>query len=425
MRGADPLAGAASAIRRQYANRRLLAVLFLGFSSGLPLALSAGTLQVWLATAEMDIRTIGLFGLVGLPYTLKFLWSPLMDRFVPPWLGRRRGWMLITQLLLAGAIVALGASRPEGDLPVMAALALVLAFCSASQDIAVDAYRADVLAPRERGLGAAYSVAGYRTALLISSAGALILADVIGWRETYWLMAALMLVGIIATLAGPAPAAERHPPDLRRAVVEPFSEFLTRPAAWLLLLAIVLYKLGDAFAGTLSSAFLIQALEFSSSDVGLVSKGFGWAAILGGAFIGGALMLRLGLWRALLIFGVLQAVSNLAFMALAWYGHSYLGMILAVGIENLAGGMGTAAFVAFLMALCDHRYTATQFALLSALAAIGRVLVGPPAGYLVDATGWVWFFFITFVLAWPGVFLVYALRREIDERNTQDAPGCT
>lgn len=425
MRGANPLTGTASAIRGQYANRRLLAVLFLGFSSGLPLSLSAGTLQVWLATAEIDIRTIGLFALVGLPYTLKFLWSPLMDRFVPPWLGRRRGWMLITQILLAIAIMALGASRPESDLPVMATLALLLAFCSASQDIAVDAYRADVLAPRERGLGAAYSVAGYRTALLISSAGALILADVIGWRETYWLMAVLMLVGIVATLAGPAPAAERHPPDLRRAVVEPFSEFLSRPAAWLLLLAIVLYKLGDAFAGTLSSAFLIQALEFSSSDVGLVSKGFGWAAILGGAFIGGALMLRLGLWRALLIFGVLQALSNLAFMALAWYGHSYLGMILAVGIENLAGGMGTAAFVAFLMALCDHRYTATQFALLSALAAIGRVLVGPPAGYLVDTAGWVWFFFITFVLAWPGVFLVYALRREIDERNTQDTPGPT
>jgi len=402
---------------RRIANPRMLAMLLLGFSSGLPLALSSGTLQAWLAVAKVDIRAIGLFALVGLPYTLKFLWSPLMDRFVPPRLGRRRGWMLLTQLGLTLALVGMATGSPHNGLPLLALLALLVAFLSASQDIAVDAYRTDVLPAPERGLGAAVSVAGYRIAMLISGAVALILSDRIGWHNTYLLMAALMGVGMLVSLFGPEPVTAAAPASLRAAVVEPFEEFIRRRAGLLILLMIILYKLGDAFAGTLTTAFLIQDLGFTPTDVGVINKGLGLLATIFGALAGGTLMIRLGLYRALMLFGILQAVTNLGFMALAVVGHSYLGMVLVIGAENLAGGMGTAAFVALLMALCNHRYTATQYALLSALAAIGRVFVGPPAGYIVAAWGWPLFFLGSFVIALPGLVLLYLLRDTIVPRD--------
>lgn len=403
-------------------NRRLLVTLLLGFSSGLPLALAGGTLQAWLADVDIDIRAIGFVSLLGLPYTLKFVWSPLMDRFVPPYLGRRRGWLLVTQLLLVVLIVLIGALSPHTQLNVILLVAFCLAFVSASQDIAVDAYRTDLLPARERGLGAALAVGGYRLALLCAGAGALVLAGQIGWQLTYWAIAALLSIGVFATLIGPLPAQPDVPPrTLREAIVEPFRDFLQRRAAVLILLFIVLYKFGDAFAGTLTTAFLIQGLGFTITEVGLVGKGFGLAATLIGALLGGVLMVRLTLYRALLWFGLLQAVTNLVFAGLALAGKNYWGMVTAVGLENLAGGMGTAAFVALLMALCNHRYTATQFALLSALSAIGRVLVGPPAGELVHLFDWAPFFFVTFVLALPGLVLLVYLRPALPVNHAE--PG--
>jgi PAT family beta-lactamase induction signal transducer AmpG len=399
----------------RFINRRISTMLFLGFSSGLPLALTSGTLQAWLTVAGIDIRTIGIFALVGLPYTFKFLWSPLMDRFVPPWLGRRRGWMIISQFCLMVAIGAIAAISPNELLWLLGVLAFMVAFLSASQDIAFDAYRADILRPSERGLGAALSVFGYRVAMLVSGALALITAERIGWQSTYLVMAVLMTVGMVTTFLSlePEEVAET-PKTVTSAIVDPLREFLARRAALSLLLLIVLYKLGDAFAGTLTTAFLIRGLGFSVSEVGVINKGLGLIALLLGALSGGALMVRLRMYQSLLWFGLLQAITNLGFMALAVVGKDYLGMALVVALENFAGGMGTAAFVALLMALCDHRFTATQFALLSALAAIGRVLVGPASGYLVEAIGWTDFFLLTFFSALPGLGLLWLLKRTVE-----------
>ncbi len=404
-----------------YMNRRLLVTMLLGFSSGLPLALSGGTLQAWLADVDIDIRSIGFVSLLGLPYTLKFIWSPLMDRFVPPYLGRRRGWLLITQLLLIVLIVLIGMLSPHEELNLILLLAFCLAFVSASQDIGVDAYRTDLLMARERGMGAALAVGGYRLALLCTGAGALIVAGQIGWQLTYWCMASLLTIGLLGTLLGPMPDQPGvPPPTLRAAVVEPFQEFLQRRSALLLLLLIVLYKFGDAFAGTLTIAFLIKGLGFTTTEVGMVGKGFGLAATIIGALLGGILMVRLSLFRALMGFGLLQAVTNLFFVWLALAGKQYWGMVAAVGLENLAGGMGTAAFVALLMALCNRRYTATQFALLSALSAVGRVFVGPPAGEMVHWFGWAPFFGVTFLLALPGLVLLWYLRSALPANHDPD-----
>lgn len=393
-------------------------ILLLGFSSGLPLALTSGTLQAWMAVENVELSTIGVFTLVGLPYTLKFLWAPIMDRYVPPLLGRRRGWILITQLGLILGIAAMARTSPTEATWMMASLALFVAFISASQDVVFDAYRTDVLPARERGMGAAVSVGGYRVAMLMSGAVALILADQIGWGDTYMLMAILMAVGMVATLIGPEPKVEpRAPRSLAEAIWGPLKEFFSRRGAIALLVMIVLYKLGDAFAGTLTTAFLIRGPGFTPTDVGLVNKGMGLAATLIGAFFGGVLLAQIGLYKSLLLFGGLQAITNLGFMMVAIAGKSYPVMVAAVGLENLAGGMGTAAFVALLMALCDHRYTATQFALLSALAVLGRVYLGPAAGYLVEHIAWSTFFFITFLAALPGLWLLYRMRITVEAMN--------
>lgn len=400
------------------ANRRIGIIMLLGFSSGLPLALTTGTLQAWMAVENVDLSTIGIFTLVGLPYTVKFLWAPVMDRFVPPLLGRRRGWMLITQIGLLLGIATMAKTSPTEATGLMASLAFFVAFTSASQDIVFDAYRTDVLRPQERGLGAAVSVGGYRVAMLVSGALALILADQIGWVDAYTLMAILMSVGMVATLLGPEPQLEaKAPHTLTEAVWGPLKEFFSRNGALALLVLIVLYKLGDAFAGTLTTAFLIRGPGFTPTDVGIVNKGMGLAATLVGAFVGGVLLAQIGLVRSLMLFGILQAITNLGFMMLALAGKSYPMMVFAVGLENLAGGMGTAAFVALLMAMCDHRYTATQFALLSALAVLGRVYLGPVAGYLVEHIAWSVFFFFTFLAALPGLWLLYHMRATVEAMN--------
>jgi MFS transporter, PAT family, beta-lactamase induction signal transducer AmpG len=406
-----------------FRSRRLAVILALGFSSGLPIALTGGTLQAWMTVEGVDLSTIGAFTLVGLPYVWKFLWAPAMDRFVPPFLGRRRGWLVITQLALALGIAAMAFQSPRSDLALVAWLALFVAFASASQDIVVDAYRTDVVTREQRGIAGALGVAGYRVATLVAGALALVLVGgsgaipALGWRNTYLLMAALMSVGVLAALWGEEPAGANAPRNLREAVVEPFREFFSRPGAVALLVLLVLYKLGDAFAESLTTAFLLRGAGFSLDDVGWVNKAIGFAATIAGALLGGALMVRLGLYRALLGFGILQGVAILAFMWLALVGKNYPIMVLAVGLEKGTAGMGTAAFVALLMALCDHRFTATQYALLSALASIGRVFVGPVAGYATDpkylGLSWAAFFFWAFVSAIPGLVLVWLLRGEI------------
>lgn len=422
----------ACAVRHDYreilTNPRVAAMLALGFASGLPLALSGGTLQAWLATADVDIKTIGVFSLVGLPYTIKFLWAPIMDRYVPPWFGRRRGWLLLTQFAVLTGLAFMATLSPGDAVMALGAAALWIAFFSASQDIVFDAYRTDVLRPPERGLGAAVSVLGYRVAMLVSGALALILADQVGWQLTYRLMAAVMALMMLVTLISPEPEGDNvGPRSLKEAVVAPLSEFLSRPGALALLALIVLYKFGDAFAGTLTTAFLIKGAGFTPTDVGAINKGMGVLATLAGALVGGSLMVRMGLVRALLLFGVLQAVTNLLFVGLAVTGKNYPLMVAAIAGENLAGGMGTVAFVALLMALCDHRYTATQYALFTAFASMARVFIGPPSGLVVDAVGWANFFSMTFLLAWPGIWLVWRMRAVVirAEARPQAIPSRT
>jgi len=372
---------------------------------------------------HVDIATIGLFSLVGLPYSLKFMWAPFMDRYVPPFLGRRRGWILLAQLTLVVILAAMAVTNPVSHIWRMGILAFALSFASASQDIVYNAYFTDILRPAERGLGAAVQAGGYRLAMIIAGALVLILADRIGWRDSYLLMALLMLVAMIPTCVGPEPDIQVVPPrTLREAVVTPLLELLVRRGAVWLLLLVVLYKFGNWFSGQLTNAFLIEGLHFTATDVGVVNKGFGIAATIVGIFLGGVLMARLSLFRALLYFGILQAASILTFLALSLIGHSYLGMVLAVGVENLAWGMGTAAFIAYLMALCDHRYTAFQFALLSTLDSISRVFLGPPAGYLVQYSGWSALFIVSALLAIPGLVLLLLLRKRINETEFRNAP---
>jgi len=395
-------------------NRRLAVMFPMGFASGLPLALSGGTLQAWLTTAGIDIKTIGLFSMVAIPYTFKFLWSPIMDGVRLPFLGRRRGWILLCQVCLSILCMTMAFLNPSSQISALAMAALLLAFFSASQDIVIDAYRTDVLKERERGLGVGLTVTGYRIAMLVSGALALILADHIGWKNTYLLMAFLMAACVTFSLVAPEPEyVNQAPTTLYDAVIEPLKDLFSRRAIIGMLILIVLYKIGDAFAGTLTTAFLIRGAGFSPSDVGTINKGLGLVATILGAMTGGALMTRMGLFRSLMFFGILQAVSNLAFMALSIIGKSYPVMIFAVGLENICGGMGTAAFVSLLMALCNTRFSATQYALLSALASVGRVFVGPPSGYLVACLGWPKFFFVTFLAAIPGLLLLYFLKDQI------------
>ncbi|HEV8620891.1 MAG TPA: MFS transporter [Nitrospiraceae bacterium] len=403
------------------ANRRIGIMLPLGFASGLPLALTAGTLQAWLTVAGVDLKTIGIFTLVGLPYTLKFLWAPLMDRLVPPWLGRRRGWMLVMQLSVALGLTAMAVTDPGRRPEILGVLALVVAFLSASLDIVFDAYRTDLLLRPERGFGAAVWVNGYRCALLFASAGALLLADHIGWQNTYLLLAALMAAGVVTILVSPEPSEpSATPASLVEAVGGPLKEFFARPCVVGLLALIVFYKIGDAVAASLQTAFLIGGMGFSVSEVGYV-KGLGLGATLIGALVGGVAMAKLGMVRSLLLFGLLQAVSNLGFMWLAWMGKSYAALTTSILVENVTGGMGTAAFVALIMSLCDHRYTATQFALLSSLEALGRVFSGRPSAELVEMVGWAQFFFWSFLVALPGVWLVWGLRAQLDQEAGRDA----
>ncbi len=397
------------------ANPRVAAALTLGFASGLPFNLPDSTLQAWLSTLDLDIKTIGWLTLIGAPYAFKFLWAPILDRYALPVLGRRRGWMLLLQLLLAGLIAVLGMQAPDEAIYAVAAIGLLIAFVSATQDIVIDAYRADTLRPEERGVGSTATQVGYRVATWITGALALILSDVIGWRNTYLLMAAIMGATVLFTWSAPEPERVAPPPrTLAAAVMDPLREFLGRSGGWALLGLIVLYKFGDAFALKLVTVFLIKGMGFTALEVGAISKTVVITLTLLGTFAGGVLLARLGLFRSLLIFGILQALTNLLYALLAATGKSTALMVIALGFDNFAGGMGAAAFVAFLMGLCDVRYSAFQYALLSALASVARNFLGPPAAYLVDAVGWSSFFTITFFTAIPGLIVLVLLRRQVD-----------
>ncbi|MBT0724763.1 MFS transporter [Rosenbergiella sp. S61] len=409
-------------------SRTTLVLLLLGFSSGLPLALTSGTLQAWMTVEDIDLKTIGFFSMVGQAYVFKFLWAPMMDRYSLPFTGRRRGWLGVCQFILILLIVMMGTINPNSSLLLLAILAVAVAFFSASQDIVFDAWKTDVLSAEERGNGAALTVLGYRLAMLVSGGLALWLADrYLGWHNTYFLMAGLMLLGLLGTLLAKESEQPVSPPlSLRHAVVDPLKDFFTRNNTWLMITLIIFYKLGDAFAGALSTSFLIRGLGFSAGDVGLVNKSLGLVATIIGALYGGAMMRKWSLYRALMIFGIAQAVSNLAYWLLTVIPSHIWSMGSAVFIENLCGGMGTAAAVALLMSLCNRRFSATQFALLSALSAMGRVYVGPIAGWLVDSWHWSGFYAFTVLASLPGLLLLRAAKTsllKLDD-NTHFTPRC-
>jgi PAT family beta-lactamase induction signal transducer AmpG len=401
-------------LAQYFSSYRIFAVLLMGFSSGLPLALTGSTLQAWFSKAGVNIVTIGALTLVGMPYTFKFLWAPILDRFVPPFLGRRRGWLLIAQIGLSLTLFIITFFSPETQPKVMGVIALVIAFLSASQDIAYDAYRTDILIPSERGLGAAAVTLGYRVAMLVSGGLALILADYVGWQLTYQIMAGLMLALSIGTLFAPdATSLVATPKTFFTAIIEPFKDLLQRERIYYILLFIILYKIGDALALSLMSNFLLNSLNFSLTDIGLVFKTVGLLATILGAIVGGMILIRVNLFQALFWFGLFQAFSNLMFMLLAVVGKSYFLMVLSIFIEQFCSGMSTAALVVFLMSLCDLRYTATQYALLSALTALGRVFLGPIAALMVEHLGWTSFYGWSVIACFPGLILLILLRSRV------------
>lgn len=392
-----------------FQSRKMAALLLLGFSSGLPLLMTGTTLQPWMKAEGVDLSTIGLFSLVGLPYSLKFLWSPLLDRFVPPFLGRRRGWLVLTQVALVLVIAALSFQKPSQALQLLAVNALLIAFFSATQDIAADAYRTDVLEKPELGAGAAVFVLGYRIALLVTGSLAFILADRMPWPVVYLLMSIFMLIGIGASIWAPEPDLEdKRPATLLDAVILPFGEFFQRNGLLLGLLSLVficVYKLGDAFLGSMSRLFLLD-IGFTQTDIGTIQGGMGLLATIVGTLTGGAVLSKIGMGRSLWIFGGLQALSNLGYFGLAQVGKNYQFLVLTINVENFCGGLGTAAFVAFLMSLCNQRFSATQYALLSSFIAVSRDILVAPSGFLAKATGWPVFFLITIAAAIPGLLLL-------------------
>jgi PAT family beta-lactamase induction signal transducer AmpG len=399
-----------------YADRRIAVMLALGFSAGAPLPLTAFTLRQWFAESNITLGAIGLTSLIGLSYALKFLWAPLLDRLAPPLpLGRRRGWLIPIQLALIAAIVAMAFTNPAIDPTATVAAGVAVAFLSASQDIVVDAARIETMPSEMQGAGLAAYIWGYRLALLASGAGALFLVEGFGWRAAYLACAALPLVGVLATLAareGPAPPA---PPqglvaNLRHSVIGPFRDFM-RNRGWLLILAFVaLFRLGEALAGVMTAPFY-RSLGFARTEVAAVSGVFGLFATLAGAALGGLLVAAIGLGRSLVLTGLTQMLSNLMYVALARAGHSLPMLYAQVGVENFTDGLADAAFVAYLSSLTSIAFTATQYALLSSLAALPLRTLGASAGYLAQALGWEDFFLLTTAAALPAMALMLVLLR--------------
>ncbi len=392
-------------------SRRMLIALLMGFASGLPLLLTGSVLQAWLKDGGIDLAAIGLFALVGLPYTLKFLWAPLFDRYALPF-GRRRGWLIAMQLALAAALAGLSLAQPTPDhLLWISAASLIVAFFSASQDIVIDAYRRESLSDDELGLGSALYVNGYRIGMLLAGGGGLILADQTSFAFMYQFMAACMGACVLVTFCAPEPPLPPGTPQtLEQAVVLPFRDYFQREGAWLALGFILLYKIGDTMASSMTTPFYLE-LKYSKTEIGAVVKLFGfWATIIGGT-IGGVIIMRLGLARALWMFGLAQMLSTLGFVALAWIGHNNAALAAVIAVENFSGGLGTTAFVGFMGALTNRRFTATQYALLSSLMGVPRVLLSAPTGWLALHMGWPGFFLFCTVIAVPGLMLIRFVTR--------------
>jgi PAT family beta-lactamase induction signal transducer AmpG len=405
--------------REVLASRKMLVILALGAASGYPNQITESALQAWLKDAGSSNTSIGVLSYVAIPYLLKFLWAPLLDRFPLPLLGRRRGWMLVFQFALALAIAALAAQDPARSLAAVAVTALVIVFFSASQDIVIDAYRADVSRPHERGLAAAANNLGYRACAWLAFAGALVVADAFGWRLAFLLLAAVMAVFAIATLLAPEPPrAAALPASLGESILAPLRELLGSPGALGLIAVIVTFKIGNAVALKLFTPFLMD-IGFSKTEIGLVAKAVLTTSAIVGGVLGGIWMVRLGLLRSMLLFGALQTVTTLAFCALAINGRSFPLMIAATAIENLSAAMGNIAEVALIMALCTARYSAFQYALLSVLALLPRYLLGGPAGWLADHGGWTTYYLVTFLLGLPGLALVWLMRTRIAALDTR------
>ena len=400
---------------------RMVVALLMGFACGLPLLLTITVLQAWMKEEGIDLTVIGIMGLVGLPYTLKFLWAPFLDRFTLPFLGRRKGWLLLTQALLILAISALGFTSPARAPWTVALVAFVVTFLSASQDIIVDAYRREDLSDAELGLGSSLYINGYRVGMLLASGGGLILADHISYTMVYQVMAACMLPGIIVTLMAPEPETPAGTPQtLAEAVVAPLTEYFRRDGAVLILVFILLYKIGDSMAAAMTIPFYLD-IGFTKTQIGTVVKLFGfWATIFGG-IAGGLLMLYTGITRCLWIFGVLQAISTAGFALLAAVGNSIAGLSAVIAFENLSSGMGTAAFVAYMASLTNKKFTATQYALLSSLMGIPRVLAATPTGYMAKHFGWVTFFLFCTAIAIPGMLLLFRVAPWSTGRKTEDS----
>ncbi len=396
-----------ASIAKTVFNPKMLVSLLMGFSCGLPLLLTISVLQAWMKEAGIDLTVIGLMALVGLPYTLKFLWAPFLDRYTLPFLGRRRGWLLIAQLLLVISIVALAMTDPVAHPAMVALAALAVTFFSASQDIVVDAYRREDLTDAELGLGSSLYINGYRVGMLLASGGGLIMADHVSFPTVYLIMAACMLPGIITTLLAPEPiAAAGKPTTLREAVVHPLIEYFHRNGAVWMLAFILLYKIGDTMASTMTTPFYLD-IGFTKTEIGTVVKLFGfWATVIGG-LAGGVIMIRLGIHRSLWVFGFLQALSTAFFAVLARTGH-HIGLLSSViAFENLSSGMGTAAFVAFMASITNKQFTATQYALLSSLMGVPRVFASAPTGFLAKNFGWEAFFIFCALVAIPGMLLLF------------------
>lgn len=385
---------------------RMLVTLLMGFSCGLPLLLTITLLQAWMKEEGVDLTVIGIMSLVGLPYTVKFLWAPFLDRYTLPFLGRRRGWLVIAQIALMLSIAGLGMTNPKSDPWIVAFAAFLLTFFSASQDIVVDAFRREDLSDAELGLGSSLYINGYRLGMLLASGGGLVLADHISFMQVYFVMALCMIPGIVTTLFAREPVITAEmPKSLRSAVIDPLTEYFRRENALWILAFILFYKIGDTMALAMTTPFYLD-VGFSKTEIGAVVKIFGFWATIGGSLIGGILMIRLGIHRSLWVFGFFQAVSILGFVALARIGHSIAALSGVIAFENLSGGMGTAAYAAFMASITDKRFTATQYALLSSLMGVPRVLAAAPTGFLAKYLGWEGFFIVCTLMAVPGLLLL-------------------
>jgi MFS transporter, PAT family, beta-lactamase induction signal transducer AmpG len=406
-------------LRHVLASPKMVAILVLGASSGFPNQLTESALQAWLKDSGATNTTIGILSYVALPYLFKFLWAPFIDRFPLPILGRRRGWVLLMQAALAATIAMFALQDPAVSLTPVAVCAVAIVFFSATQDIAFDAYRTDIAQPSERGLAAAANNLGYRTSAWLASAFALVVADFFGWRPALLILAGVMAAFCIATVLAPEPHYSHQPPrTLAESLVTPLRELLGTPSAIAFIALILLFKVGDAFALRLFTPFMMD-VGFTKTEIAVVLKALFTTSAIVGAILGGIFMVKLGLLRSMLIFGVLQAASNFLYYALALTGKNYPLMIAAVSIDNVAGAMGNIASVALIMALCDVRFSAFQYALLSALALTPRYLLGGPAGWIADHAGWDMYYVVSVLLALPGLLLVWLMRERVHALDLQ------